>query len=140
MKITHEKPNLDGVAYVVDERTGRVFTPGEYEKRQRDRENTRLSQRFVMGPIPVPWLAKAFSLTPSAAKCAIALFYQRGLSRSNEFKIEPARFLELGIEETARRRGLKDLEGIGLIRLRRETSKSPVVLILPYPPRTHHPK
>lgn len=130
MKITHEKPNLDGVACVVDGRTGRVFTPGQHEKRQRDRKNTRLSQRFVMGPIPVPWLAKAFYLTPSAAKCAIALFYQRGLSRSNEFKIEAARFLELGIEETARRRGLHDLEQAGLIRLKKQTSKTPIARLV----------
>jgi hypothetical protein len=130
MKNTHEKPSLDDVLHVVDGRTGRVLTPGEYEQRQRNRVNAWLSLRYVKGPIPVPWLAKAFSLTPSAVKCAIALFYQRGLSRSNEFKIEPARFRELEIQDIARRRGLNDLEQAGLIRLEKRTSKTPIAKLI----------
>jgi len=126
MKMKNEKPNLDGVSHVVDGRTSSVLTRREYEQRERDWGNTRLSQRFVKGPIPVPWLAKAFSLTPSAAKCALALFYQRGLRCCDEFKIEPARFRELGIPEIARRRGLHDLERAGLIRLQKRSSKTPI--------------
>lgn len=107
-----------------------AIAPREYEQRQRDRTDARLSRRFVMGPIPVPWLARAFSLTSSAAKCALALFYQRGLCRSDEFKVEPARFRELGIHELARRRGLLELEIAGLIRLRKRTSKPPITELI----------
>jgi len=85
-----------------------------------------MSKRFVRGPIPIPWLVTAFTLTPSALKCAIALFYQRGLSGSDEFKIEPKRFRELGIDDTARRRGLRELEEHRLVRLAKGQSKSPV--------------
>jgi len=140
MNTSIEDPDHEEVSYVVDGRTGEAFSPTEYAQRSADQTAANMSQRFVKGPIPLPWLIGALTQTPSAVKCALALFYQRGLSRSDSFKIEPARFRELGVDDTSRRRGLKELEGIGLIRLRRETSKSPVVCILPYPPRTHHQK
>lgn len=130
MKMKQEKPNLDGVANVIDGRTGSVLTPGIYEQRQRMRQKARIRKRFIKGPIPVPWMAKAFSLTPSAEKCAVALCYQRGLYRKDEFKIEPARFRELGIDETARRRGLNELERAGLISLQKRASKTPVVKLI----------
>ncbi|MDF1659430.1 MAG: hypothetical protein P1U58_17575 [Verrucomicrobiales bacterium] len=127
MNTTHEKPNHDDVTHIVDGRTGSVFTPREYEQRQRERQEVRMRWRFIKGPIPVPWIAKAFSLTPSAEKCAVALCYQRGLCRKHEFKIEPARFRELGIDDTARHRGLRALDQASLIRLQKQTSKTPAV-------------
>ena len=130
MKMKNEKSNLDGVSHVVDGRTGGVVALRDYEQRVRDRGNARLSGRFVMGPIPVPWLAQAFSLTPSAAKCAVALYYLRGLCRCDKFKVEPARFRELGIPDIARRRGLHDLERAGLIRLQKRTSKTPIATLV----------
>jgi len=133
-----ENPNLDDVSHVIDGRTGSILAPREYEQQQRQRKQIRIHQRFIKGPIPVPWMAEAFALTPSAAKCALALYYQLGLSGSDEFKIEPARFRELAIDDTARRRGLRDLEKAGLIRLQKQTSKSPTIKMIraTKPPRT----
>jgi hypothetical protein len=135
-----EDPDHKEISYVVDGRTGEAFSPAEYAQRSQDQVEAKMSQRFIKGPIPLPWLVPAFALTPSALKCALALFYQRGLSGSDEFKVEPKRFRELGIDDTARRRGLRELEEHGLIRLNKEQSKSPVVCILTYPPRIHHQK
>lgn len=126
----NEKPNLDGVSHVVDGRTGDVVALRDYERRIRDQGNARSKQRFVMGPIPVPWLARAFSLTPSASRCAVALYYQRGLSRCDEFKVEPARFRELGICDIARRRGLQELERAGLVYLQSRKSQTPTVTLV----------
>lgn len=131
VKKKHEKPNLAGVAKVVEASTGREYTPGEYEKRRNEREQSRLCRRFIKGPIPVPWMARANRLRkPSAAKVAVALFYQRGLCNRDEFKIEPARFVELNIDELTRRRGLAELERSGLITVQRWAGRSPVVAMI----------
>ena len=130
MNTSSEEPSLEDVSYVIDGRTGESIAPARHEQRQIDRAVTRMSRRFVKGPIPLPWLSKALELTPSAVKCALALFYQRGLSSSDTFKIEPARFRELGIADTARRRGLRELEEHGLVRLQKDHSKSPVANLI----------
>jgi len=130
MNTTIKDPDHEEISYVVDGRTGKAFLPAEYAQRCADQAETKLSRRFIMGPIPLPWLAKAFTLTPSAIKCALALFYQRGLSGSDSFKIEPARFRELGIDDTARRRGLRELVDRGLVRLDRTQCKSPVAHLI----------
>ncbi|MCB1086061.1 MAG: hypothetical protein KDM63_03375 [Verrucomicrobiae bacterium] len=130
MKTIRENPNLDGVAHVVDGRTGRVVAPQDYKQHQRDRMKTRLCRRFVRGPIPLGWLAKAFALTPSAMKCAAALYYQRGLCRNTRFKVEPARFRELGINGTARHRGLNELAKAGLIEVEQCPGQCPFVTII----------
>jgi len=125
-----DKTNLKGVARIVDRRTGSVFSPEAYEQHHSERRTARARERFIKGPIPVHWIAQAFSLTPSAGKCAVALFYQRGLSRRDEFKIEPSRFVELGVDKTARHRGLLELEQAGLIACQRQKSKTPVVRLI----------
>ena len=123
--------NLDGVSKVIDERTGREYEPGEYTKRQRDRKSSRERRRFIMGPISVAWIGSVFRLRkPSAAKVAVALYYQRGLCKSTQFKVEPARFRELGINDTARRRGLSELEKAGLIEVKHRPGQSPVVTMI----------
>ena len=130
MNNTIEAPSLDGVAHVINGLTSEILSPSKFEQLQQDQAETRMSRRFVKGPIPLPWLSKALELTPSAVKCALALFYQRGLSSSDTFKIEPARFRELGIADTARRRGLRELEEHGLVRLQKDHSKSPVANLI----------
>lgn len=126
-----EKLNLDGVAKVFDGRTGREYESGEYKERRSKREQSRVQGRFIKGPIPIPWVARAIRLRkPSAIKVAVALFYQRGLCSSNEFKIEPARFLELNVDELTRRRGLVELERSGLITVQRWAGRSPVVAMI----------
>ena len=130
-KTKHEKPNLDGVAKVIEARTGLEYEPGEYERRRSDREQFRMHGRFIKGPIPVLWIAEAFRLRkPSAGKVAVALFYHRGLCAKDEFKIEPARFRELGIDESTRRRGMAELELAGLISVRRKPGRAPSVSML----------
>jgi|GEM_PF-2095690 len=140
MNSTIEVLDLEEVSYVVDGRTGEAFSPAEYAQRCTDQAETKLSRRFIMGPIPLPWLAAAFTLTPSAMKCALALLYQRGLSGSDSFKIEPARFRELGIDDTARRRGLRELVDRGLVRLDRTQCKSPVAHLIGAPPKKQKPR
>lgn len=124
-------PNRDAISSVVDGLTGREYSRAEFERLQSYRKFTRLLPRFVKGPIPVPWMARAFRLrTASAWKVALGLFYQRGLAGGDTFKLEPARFLELGIDETARRRGLKALAREGLIHLQGSPGACPVVTLI----------
>ena len=135
MNTSIKDPDHEEISYVVDGGTGKTFLPSEYAQRCADQAETKLSRRFIMGPIPLPWLAKTFTLTPSAIKCALALFYQRGLSGSDEFKIEPKRFRELGIDDTARRRGLRELEEHRLVRLAKGQSKSPFAYLIDATPK-----
>ena len=45
-------PDHEEISYVVDGRTGEAFSPAEYAQRSADQAETKLSRRFIMGPIP----------------------------------------------------------------------------------------
>lgn len=123
--------DFEGVSTIIDGRTGREYSPGEYTEHRRRQERSRLCRRFIKGPIPVAWMASAIRLRGSSAtKVAVALFYQRGLRKDDEFRIEPARFRELGIDDTARRRGLKQLKSAGLIEVTQRPGQSHVITMV----------
>lgn len=131
VKVTCEDSYLKDVAVVVDGLTGHEFSLKEYERRVLQASESRKRARFIMGPIPVQWLERVIKMgKPSALSTGIALFDLRGLNQSDTFKIEPARFKELGIGETARRRGLRDLVSIGAIKLESRPGRAPVVSLL----------
>ncbi|MFT5467534.1 MAG: hypothetical protein ACI8UO_002638 [Verrucomicrobiales bacterium] len=121
---------VDGVSRIVDCMTGLDHEPSEYAASHRRCEVARLKGRFIKGPIPITWMSRALLRKPSALKVAIALFYQRGLCGADKFKVEPARFRELGVNETARHRGLKELERAGLIGVEQRAGQAPIVRMM----------
>ena len=108
---------LEDVAAVVNPITGESLTPKQYAKRQGETAREKTEGRFIRGPLPLLWWREAGKLSKSANRVGLALFYLRGLSKSNRFKLTPARLRELGIGRDARRRGLEDLERAGLVRV-----------------------
>lgn len=127
---TSSRPELRDVAAIVDGLSGERCSPESYVEMQEQRERARRAGRFIAGPIPVDWMARALRLKASAGKVGVVLFFQRGLCGRDEFRIEPARFRELDIDKSTRRRGLLALEEVGLIAVQREPGRSPVVTIL----------
>lgn len=136
MKDHPHNPALDEaseviVTKVIDGVTGQEYSPADYQERLRAERQTRRQDRFVAGPIPVPWLSRVIEMgTPSALEAGLALFYLRGLNRSDTFRVEPERFRELGIGDTARHRGLRELERLGLVRIDRSPGSAPEATLL----------
>lgn len=108
---------LEDVAVVVNPITRESLTPEQYAKRQGVKAREKTEGRFIRGPLPLSWWREAGKLSKSANRVGLALFYLRGLSKSDRFKLTPARLRELGIDRDCRRRGLKDLERAGLMRV-----------------------
>lgn len=86
--------------------------------------------RYIKGPIPFDWMAKAASISKSAAKTALVLWFLRGLTRERRFRLVPARCREFGLDEKAKARGLKSLQEAGLIEVTANRGAAPFVEIL----------
>jgi DNA-binding transcriptional ArsR family regulator len=91
--------------------------------------------RFIAGPIDVEWLAKARRLGVSALWMGLALWYLRGLRKTDGFVVSNRMMKSLNLEPDAKRRALRKLEAAGLIAISQRQKRSPLVtLILPMPP------
>ena len=107
----------------------KVVNPITGVERIREVNSTRKRSRFI-GTSPVSWWAAVSPLPKCAYQTGLALHLIRGLRGRDTFKLEPARFRELGIDRSAQCRGLVALEQAGLIRLKRQSGKAPVVTII----------
>ena len=119
------------IAEIVDGVTGESFTPEEYAARKSKKSTGKQAGHFIKGPLPVIWIERAGELSKSALLLGLGLFFIQGLNRGGKFKLSPSRLAELGIDRYAKRRGLKQLESAGLIRVEsRGSGRVPVVKIL----------
>ena len=123
-------PNLNGVAYVILGGSSERIPVGEYCKTKGAKP--RKLDLYLRGPVPLDWLRRAAALTPSALVSALALAFQRGLAGSPEIKISPARFRDLGVERTAKDRGVAALVEAGLVEVVEAKSGAAKVVRLPW--------
>jgi hypothetical protein len=82
---------------------------------------------FIRGPFPLEWVAKI--RTVSGYRVAMALWYLCGLKKCLTVKLSSIACKKLNIDRQGKYRGLKELEGKGLIRVARDHGKNPVVTI-----------
>jgi hypothetical protein len=100
----------------------------------RRRRKAHLKGRFIAGPIDVEWLAKARELGASALWVGTALWYLRGLRKSDCLVVSNRMMKSFNVEPDAKRRALRKLQAAGLIAISDRQRRSPVVtLILPMP-------
>ena len=90
----------------------------------------KLSQGFVKGPIPLPWLEAAARLPGKSIHAGIALWYVAGLTRSRSVPLSNIAGCRFGLDRNAKYRALHWLEGAGLIAVERKLGRAPVVTIL----------
>ena len=89
-----------------------------------------LSQGFVKGPIPLPWLEIAARLPGKSIHAGIALWYVAGLTRSRLVPLSNIAGLRFGLDRNAKYRALKWLEGAGLVAVERKLGRAPLITIL----------
>jgi hypothetical protein len=91
----------------------------------------RIKGEFLKGPIPLSWLTVAAKLSGKApVAVALALWFQVGRRRSKEVRLTTAVIERFGIDRKAKYRGLSALEQAGLIKVRRELRRNPVVTVV----------
>jgi hypothetical protein len=86
--------------------------------------------RFIKGPIPLPWFVKAAALPGKAPIVALVLWWIRGLCRSATFPLKRQATNVFSVSPDAAYDALKRLEEAGLIRVLRHCGRSPVVTVL----------
>jgi DNA-binding transcriptional ArsR family regulator len=80
-----------------------------------------------MGPIDVAWVRQAAQLGVTALLVGLALWYLKGLRRTNSFILSNLMIAEWGVQPDAKRRALRKLEKAGLITIERREKRSPLV-------------
>ena len=85
---------------------------------------------FIKGPIDYEWLRRANELGGSEGKVAVALFYFKGVNKSDRFRLT-GRIDELAsVVRQTRQRALLRLAEAGLIRLTQSKGAFPTVEML----------
>jgi len=92
-----------------------------------------LKQLFLRGPIPLNWLSMASALPGKTLNLAIGLWWLKGMSNNNEFKLTKKALEVLNVSRDASYDALKRLEAAGLIKVRRSKGSRPTVTIVEVP-------
>lgn len=87
---------------------------------------------FLRGPIPLEWLARAAQLRKPAMPAGLCLWFVRGVSKkTGPFRVSAAVRKKVGLSAGQMLRGLRALEGAGLVRFVKEgRGRCPVVAIV----------
>ena len=92
----------------------------------------RIQGGFLRGPVPLDWLRLA-SFVGGRGKAflvGVALWYLKGLKKTETVRLTHTTLTRLQIKPDAARRGLKALERGGLVSVERRPGRAPVVTIL----------
>jgi hypothetical protein len=84
---------------------------------------------FLKGPIPGNWLGRASALPGKSLHVALAVWHEAGLKKCREVKLTRTVLAKFDVLPDSGRRGLKWLEGAGLVVVRRHSGRCPVVTI-----------
>ena len=79
---------------------------------------TKKSHRFIR-MIPLPWIAEAAKLPYSAVRVGLACWFMDGCTKQKPFTLSRATCQQFNIEKWDKRRGLRELESAGLIKVQR---------------------
>jgi hypothetical protein len=87
-------------------------------------------QFFVKGPIPLEWLAVAAKLPGKTLHVGLLLWFLKGLRRSSEVPLTSSWLAIFGLEHVTAYRALQALETAGLVTVRRQRGKAPVITLV----------
>lgn len=106
---------------------GDLPTPPKPGRRRRLR-----TEPFICGPIPLAWVARAAQLRKPALPAGLALWFVRGVSnKTGPIRVSAAVRKKVGQTAGQMLRGLRALEGAGLVRFVKEgRGRCPVVEII----------
>ena len=88
-------------------------------------------ERFLKGPIPWSWITSASVAAGRGAglKVAIALWHMAGIQKQATITLHRRLLDELGVDRHAAYRGLRALEGAGLVAVERHPGRLPRVTL-----------
>jgi hypothetical protein len=89
-----------------------VVAPAKGQQKRR-----AVGDRFLAGPIPMWWLARAYQLGAAAQAVGLALWHARGMQRgrSGRIKVNAALRRPMGLSKDQARRGVHSLHSDGLV-------------------------
>jgi hypothetical protein len=87
-------------------------------------------EKFLKGPVPLAWLARAGQLPGKAVQVGIGLWYLAGLKHTRTVSLSSALLRSFGVDRRAKRRALGWLEQAGLIIVARHPGRNPRVTLL----------
>jgi hypothetical protein len=92
--------------------------------------------KFLKGPVPWNWLARALRLPGKALAVGVLLWWEAGCANRATVRFHQGlrRELGLGCHEDTVRRGLRALEAAGLVRVGRPSGRCLEVTLLDAPP------
>lgn len=87
-------------------------------------------EKFLMGPIPLKWLRRAYKLPGKALHVGIILWYWAGIKKNRTIVLSNIALIEFDITRYSKMRALKNLEHTGLVTVERHRGCAPIVTIL----------
>ena len=111
-------PNTEIVARLVD-------TPTTAQLRAR--KKMKRAQRFVLGPLPWPWLCSLALCHPRALELALTIKMLSDTAGREEVALSSTLIAELGLGRESKRRALAALETAGLVEVKRMSGRLPLV-------------
>jgi len=88
--------------------------------------------KFIKGPIPFDWMAKANALPGKAGPVGLGLWFLEGVQRKRAIKLTGEIEILAGCERKAVANALKELEQAGLIAVTRHKGARPMVEVLEF--------
>jgi len=86
--------------------------------------------RYIKGPIPLDWIICAAQLGGKTVNLALALWYLKGLQRSDTVILTHKMLREFGVSVNTSYRLLERMEGSGLVRIKQQPGSAPRVTIM----------
>jgi len=87
-------------------------------------------EKFLKGPVPWDWIARAAQQPGKALHVAIALWFMAGIKRARTVALPGLALRVLGVSRYAGYRALAALDEAGLVAVARHPGRNPVVTIL----------
>jgi hypothetical protein len=87
-------------------------------------------EKFLKGPIPWAWLAKAARQSGKALHVAVVIWFLAGIKRKRSISLSNTALKELGVDRFSKARALRALEEVGLVSVKRPPGCNPVVTII----------
>ena len=113
----------DNIPAVLMRWTGAGFATSDSHKKP--------AQRFIKGPLPLPWMQRAMALPGKGTQVALALWYLAGLTQSSQVKLSPSVVRSFGVSRDAQYDAIVRLERASLITVKRTPGRALMVTILP---------
>ena len=85
---------------------------------------------FIKGPMPMPWLERAFGLGGKAAAVAVLLWFMAGMNGPREIRVTPRLLKRFNVSRQAGYRAVHALAAEGLITAETSKGKCAVVSIV----------